>query len=62
MQNVSPSNGDINHRSNINRLIDLISKGKNISKSNDSGCEKIVRALVKLNDTNGALSNIKWAI
>lgn len=49
-----PSN-ELDHRSNIDRLYSLISRSRTFIKTNDSGCEKMIRAISRLIDKSSLI-------
>lgn len=59
----SPTHTEISHKSNIDRLINLISKSRATNKNNnESGCEKMVRALFRVNTKLGTYLTMKEAV
>jgi hypothetical protein len=59
----SPTHTEINHKSHIDRLINLISKSRATNKNNyESGCEKMVKVLLKVNTKLGSYLTMKEAV
>jgi len=59
----SPTHNEINHKSKIDRLINLISKSRATNKNdNKSGCEKMVTAFLRVNTKLGSYLTMKEAL
>ena len=57
----SEAKNELDHRSNIDRLMSILSRSRTFIKTNDSGCEKVVRAISRMLCTSDPIQILRIA-